>query len=120
MPRADVKPLETGPGFGCSCPSFKFGQPTPEQALAALARSASVAVFGKKGEDHEFIAWTNPEVRHVVIFDPDKPGGHCKHITACLTHWAPWHRQLALGADDALSEIKRLKGELKKRSEERR
>jgi hypothetical protein len=28
--------------------------------------------------------------------------------------WAPWFRQLALGADDALAEIDRLRKELKK------
>ena len=67
-----------------------------------------------------FIAWTDPESRYQVTYDPNAIGGtgFCKHITATLTHWAPWHRQLALGADDALAEIKRLKGELKKRDRE--
>ena len=123
MPRADVKPLGTSPGWGCDCRGFRLGEPTPEQALAALARSASVTVE-ESGSfwawTHNFEAWTDPENRYIVTFDETKPGGHCKHITAALSHWAPWHRQLALGADEALSEIKRLKGELKKRDRELR
>jgi len=114
MPKADVKPLSPGAGFGCSCPSFRLGEPTPEQALAALARSASVTVEGSGW--NQFIAWTNPENRYIVTFDSDarKGAGFCKHCTAALTRWAPWHRQLALGADDALAEIKRLEKESKK------
>jgi len=120
MPRADVKPLGIGPGFGCNCKAFRFGEPTPEQALAALAKSASVTVEGCGW--NQFIAWTNPENRYIVTFDQDarRGAGFCKHCTAALSRWAPWHRQLALGADEALSEIKRLKGELKKRDRELR
>jgi hypothetical protein len=103
---------EAGPGWGCSCRAFRRGEPTPEQALAALARSANVTVeFRAEGE---FVAWTDPADRYEVTFDPYKPGGWCKHCVACLSHLAPWHRQLALGAGDALDEIKRLRKEIKK------
>jgi len=120
MPRADVKPLRPGPGWGCSCRGFRRGQPTPEQALASLARSANVTVDFIKRLDGTlyFRAWTEPDITYTVTHDPNSPGGWCKHTIACLSHWAPWHRQLALGADDALAEIKRLKGELKKRDRE--
>ena len=113
MPRADVKPLRSEPGWGCSCKSFRYGEPTPEQALAALVKSASVTVEGSGW--NQFIAWTNPETRYIVTFDQDarRGAGFCKHCTAALTRWAPWHRQLALGADNALAEIKRLKKELR-------
>jgi len=102
-------------GWGCSDPSFRYGEPTPEQALKALARSANVTVE-YKGEDEDglhFEAWTDPDNRYQVTYGPGR-GGFCKHAAACLVHWAPWHRQLALGAADALEEIKRLEKETRK------
>ena len=123
MPRADVKPLSTGPGWGCNCPAFRLGEPTPEQALAALARSVRKdsqgrAVTVDRRGDTQYRAWTDPKSAYNIVFDPQKSGGWCKHIIACLVYWAPWHRQLALGADDALAEIKSLRKELKKRERE--
>ena len=101
----------TGPGWGCNCRAFRMGEPTPEQALAALARSANVTVWSSNGK--QFVAWTEPGNRYDVTWDPDKPGGWCKHTIACLVHWAPWHRQLALGADATLADIHRLEKELR-------
>jgi len=112
LPKADVKPLSTGPGWGCSCPAFRLGEPTPEQALAALARSVNVTVESKGWS--QFVAWTDPESRYIVTLDMANPGGWCKHIIASQVTWVSWHRQLALGADDALAEIKRLEKESKK------
>ena len=117
MPKADVKPLETGPGFGCSCRAWRPGEPAdPNRALAAMARSANVTVSFIKRLDGTlyFRVWTEPDITYTVTHDPNSPGGWCKHTIACLSHWAPWHRQLALGADDALAEIKRLEKESKK------
>ena len=112
---------EMGPGLGCSCRAFRMGEPTPEQALAALARSANVTVTDMgafRDGTHEFGAWTDPKNRYSVAFDENKPGGWCKHCIAALAHWAPWHRRLALGADEALAEIKNLRKELKARDRE--
>ena len=102
---------ETGPGWGCSCRAWRPGEPTPEQAFAALARSANVTVVdmgASRDNTHRFGAWTDPESQYVVTYDPNKPGGWDKHILACLTYWVPWFRQVALGADEALTEIKQL------------
>ena len=110
MPVNIGKP-EPGPGWGCTCRAFRLSEPTPEQALAALARSANVTVtdLDWQGDGtRQFEAWTEPENRYYVHFDEHRPGGWCKHTIACLTHWAPWHRQLALGADQALNDIKAL------------
>ena len=121
MPVNIGKPPEPGPGWGCTCRAFRLGEPTPEQALAALARSANVTVEDKGPgalSEHMFRAWTEPENRYVVTYDPDKSGGWCKHTIGCMSHFAPWHRQLALGAADALDEIKRLRKELRARDRE--
>jgi len=79
--------------------------------MAALARSANVTVefLGEKDGQLSFVAWTEPESRYSVTFDPDAPGGWCKHCLGCLSHFAPWYRQLALGAGEALDEIKMLR-----------
>ena len=108
---------EMGPGWGCSCRAFRMGEPTPEQAFAALARSANVTVVdmgASRDNTHRFGAWTDPESQYVVTYDPNKPGGWDKHILACLTYWVPWFRQVALGACDALDKIKYLEKENKK------
>ena len=115
MPVNIGKP-EPGPGWGCTCRAFRLGEPTPEQALAALARSANVTVEDRgafRDGTHRFEAWTDPDNRYIVTYDQNRPGGWCKHTIACLSHFAPWHRQLALGASDALDEIKRLRKEIK-------
>jgi len=106
----NIGSIESGPGWGCSCRGFRWDQPTPEQALAALARSASVTVefVGADGDKLQFIAWTEPENRYNVTYDPNHAGGWDKHVLACLTHLVPWHRQLALGAADALDRIHEL------------
>ena len=117
----NVGKLESGPGWGCTCRAFRMGEPTPEQALAALARSANVTVEDMgafRDGTHRFEAWTDPDNRYIVTYDQSRPGGWCKHTIACLVQFAPWHRQLALGASDALDEIKRLRKELKARDRE--
>ena len=118
MPVNIGKPPEPGPGWGCTCRAFRMGEPTPEQALAALARSANVTVeelaLWQGHRDRMFKVWTEPQNQYTVTYDPLKPGGWCKHTIACLSHFAPWHRQLALGAADALDEIKRLRKENKR------
>lgn len=85
------------PGWGCSCPSFRLGEPTPEQAVAALIRSRSVTVVDQGVRDglHYFTAWTKPGNEYTVVFAPDHPGGWCKHIIACLSVWYPWLRAVA-------------------------
>ena len=122
MPVSMGKPPGSGSGWGCSCwASRNSGNPTPEQALAALARSANVTVTDLGWKDdgtRQFEAWTEPENRYIVTYDPNHAGSVCKHCIAALTAWAPWHRQLALGASDALDEIKRLRKELKARDRE--
>ena len=113
--------LETGPGWGCNCWPSHQGIQTPEKALAALARSASVTVtdLGRNSDGvRQFEAWTDPDSRYIVTYDPNRPGTFCKHICACVIAFAPWHRQLALGAADALDEIKQLRKELRARDRE--
>ena len=101
------------PGWGCSCRGFRWDQPTPEQALAALARSANVTVT--EIAPHQFEAWTDPQDRYRVVFDPEsRARGWCKHCIACMVQFAPWHRQLALGASDALDRIHELEKENRK------
>jgi hypothetical protein len=122
--------METGPGWGCSDPSFRMGEPDLQTALKRLADSANVTVEDKgayRDGTHHFEAWTEPGNRYAVVFDPGKPGGYCKHVVACLVHWLPWHRQMALGAGWALERIaelekenKRLEKEIKKLERENR
>jgi hypothetical protein len=119
MPKADVAPLPAlGPGFGCNCPAFRFGEPTPEQAAKALANSANVTVqligVDSDGQAH-FCTWTQPDHRYETVWDPAaRRAGWCKHSIACLAHWAPWHRQLALGADALIAEAGALRAQVKK------
>jgi len=119
MPTFDIKDRVEGPGWGCNCRAFRLGEPAPEKALAALALSAKRTVtveFRREDGDGtlHFVAWTKPENRYNVTYDPHRPGGWCKHIIACLVHWAPWHRRLALDAAEALEEIGRLTKEIKR------
>ena len=121
MPVNIGKPPEPGPGWGCSCWPSRRDNLSPEQALKALARSALVTVTDlgwKPDGTRQFEAWTDPDSRYIVIYDPNRPGSFCKHCLAALIAWAPWHRQLALGAADALDEIKQLRKELKARDRE--
>jgi len=121
MPVFDAgKPLVTGSGWGCSCPAFKIDEPTPEQALAALARSATVTVtFGGIDQDGNlcFRAWTEPGNVYEVTYGAGEHGW-CKHSLACLSNWLPWYHQLALGASGALDEIERLRKENKRLGKE--
>ena len=113
--------MEAGPGWGCSDPSFRLGEPDPQTALRRLADSANVTVeFRREDGDGtlHFVTWTEPGNRYNVTFDPGKPGGYCKHVVACLVRWCPWHRQMALGASWALEEIERLTKENKRLGKE--
>jgi len=118
MPVVQAEPTISGPGWGCSCRAFRLGEPTPEEALSALARvvdpkrPVTVRFIKEDGNGIHFTAWSDPEERYNVTYDPGSPGGWCKHIVACAAHWFPWNRQLALGADEALGEIKKLRKEL--------
>lgn len=121
MPKFDIQDTkEPGPGFGCSCRAFRLGEPTPEQALKELARSANVTTereFCHPWRDETpFTAWTEPDVKHKVWFDPQALSGtgHCKHVLGCLSHWVPWFRQVALGAAWALDRIAELEKENKR------
>ena len=121
MTPVNIGDLPAGPGWGCSCPAFRMGEPTPEPALAALARAVTVTVEDKgwsSSGTRRFEAWTEPENRYLVTYDPRHAGGWCKHIMACQVAFAPWHRHLALGAEDALATIKRLEKEARKRDRE--
>jgi hypothetical protein len=89
-----------------------LGEPTPEEAVKALARSASVTVTDKGGW---YECWTDPEDRYRVTHDPANPGGWCKHCIAAMVAFAPWHRQLALGTQELLDEIHELRKENRKR-----
>lgn len=123
MPRFDIERKAQGPGWGCSDPSFRNGEPDPRTALKRLADSANVTVEDRGWHPdgtHHFTAWTDTDARYEVTFDPKGAGGYCKHIVACLSHWLPWHRQMALGAAWALDEIKRLEREVKKLERENR
>ena len=117
MPTFEAGEKSSGPGWGCSCKSSKFGEPTPEQAIMTLARSANVTVALKKKFSNgklEFEAWTDPESRYVVTYDPELPGTFCKHATACAIHFAPWQRQAALGAKGLLEKAATLERENRK------
>lgn len=117
-----------GPGWGCSDPSFRLGEPDPQTALKRLADSADVTVQDKgmyQDGTHSFEVWTDPANRYEVAFDPNGKGGYCKHVLACASHWFPWFRQVALGAGWALNRIaelekdnRRLEREVKKRDRE--
>jgi hypothetical protein len=111
------KPVSVGPGWGCSCPAYRHGEPTPEEAVKALDRAANVTVLwlGKDGESNlEFEAWTDPENRYKLTYGPGGPHGWCKHCVAALSHYAPWFRQLALGAGELLKENHELRKESRK------
>lgn len=115
------KPVATGNGWGCSCPSFRFGEPDPATALSRLGGSANVTVEfkGKDADGLHFVTWTDPENQYQLTYGPGKVGW-CKHAIGCMVHFLPWHRQLALGAADALEEIKQLRKENRKLERENR
>ena len=104
-----------GLGWGCSCPATRHGEPTPEQAVKALDRAANVTVLflGNGPDGLEFEAWTDPENRYQLTYGPGRHSW-CKHSIGCLSHYAPWFRQLALGAGELLRENHRLRKENRK------
>jgi hypothetical protein len=108
VPRANVIDPQPG-GWGCTCPAWRPGEPEPGEALAALARSANVTV--EVVGPNEWRCWTDPESKYRVTYDPARPGGWCKHCEACLIESAPWHRQTALGAAEALDRVHALEVE---------
>ena len=65
-------------------------------------------LYSPPGTLRQFEAWTDPDNRYIVTYDPSRAGSFCKHCLAALIAWAPWHRPLALGADQALNDIKAL------------
>lgn len=113
-PIADVMPLSV-PGMACTCPAFKLGEPTPEQAIKALARAAVVTVEDKGIKDgyRHYVAWTDPANRYEVASGQGR-GGWCKHCFAVLFIDNPNLRQAALGADDLLSQMAELEKENRK------
>jgi len=63
---------------------------------------------GRDGPELQFVAWTDPEHRYDVVYNPDTHGGWCKHCIAALSHFASWFRVLSLGADDLLVAVHEL------------
>jgi hypothetical protein len=110
------KPIAAGPGWGCSCPAYRHGEPTPEQAIKALDRATNVTVLwlGNGPDGIEFEAWTDPANRYKLTYGSGGPHGWCKHAIGCLSHYAPWFRQLALGAGELLKENHELGKEKRK------
>jgi len=102
-------------GWGCTCPSFRFGEPKPDAALKALAKAAVVTVedMGTDGPYRRYRAWTEPGKYYEVARGPGR-GGFCKHVAACLFLENPWLRQAALGASDLLEQFDALEKENKK------
>jgi hypothetical protein len=110
------EPAPVGPGWGCSCPAYRHGEPTPEEAVKALDRAANVTVlFIQNGPDGlEFEAWTEPENRYKLTYGPNGPHGWCKHALACVSHWLPFFYPLAIGAGELLAEDHKKGKEIKK------
>lgn len=88
-----------------------LGEPTPEQAAKAVARSAGVTVRDLGG--WRFLAWSDPESKYSVVFDPDRPGGWCKHVAACAAEFLPWLPQVAHGVAALEGRIESAEKELK-------
>ena len=84
-------------GWACTCPAFKIGTPTPEQAVAALERSAAVET--ERLDASRWLARSKGSPNtYVVVYDPTEPGGWCKHIARCASSYLPWLAQAAEGA----------------------
>lgn len=83
----------------------------PEEALKAAGRAELVTVEfqGEEKGSLRFSCWTNPDVRYSVVYDPNQPGGFCKHCFAALAHFAPWILVVETGASEALIELARLR-----------
>jgi hypothetical protein len=115
MPATIVK---SGPGWGCSCRASRPGDPTPEQALAALARAADVTVEPVRtlpDGSMEFRAWTRPEDVYEVVYDPHREGWFCKHAVACSAFVAgSW---LKAAMEGAKLDAQRRKSERRKRKD---
>ncbi len=71
-----------------------MGMPSPNKLFAGLARAAHVHYRylrketlrnGTMGTLH-FEAWTDPDTRYQVVYDPIQAGGWCKHCAACAAH----------------------------------
>lgn len=113
MPIQIIKPANSN--WGCSCPAFTTAEPTPEQALKALARAVVVTVTQEGPNQWE--VWTEPESRYTVVREPGM-GGFCKHVIACLIYENPWLREVALGADTLLQQAHDLEKENRKLGKE--
>lgn len=107
MPIVDAGECSVG-GFACTCKAFRLGEPTRADAVRAVARSFKVTV--QKTGLNQWLAWTTFESKYVVVYDPNQPGGWCKHIAACSL---PWMRQVADGILTLDKRIVELEGELK-------
>jgi hypothetical protein len=121
MPSFTVKDAASGSGWGCSCPAWRPGEPEPEEALRALARAELVTVEfegWRDGQAH-FTCWTDPKSRYAVTYDPNRPGGWCKHCMSALVQFAPWMPALEAGAAGALNKIAALEKEVKKLKKEK-
>jgi hypothetical protein len=87
MPHVDAGRLSLG--WGCSCPSFKMGNPSPRTAYRAALKAVDekypVQVLYQGIDDDgviSFAAWSK-ETRYAVVLAPDSSGGFCKHTLAC-------------------------------------
>jgi len=75
MPQVDAGTED----WACTCQAFRFDEPTPGQALKALAKVGLVTVTPRGPNQWE--VWTDPEDRYIVTKGPG-PGGFCKHCLA--------------------------------------
>jgi hypothetical protein len=92
-------------GWACTCPAFKLGTPTPEQAVAALARSATVEA--ERLDEARWLARSKGSPHtYVVAYDPDQPGGWCKHVARCASTFLPWLGEAAAGAATLIATVK--------------
>jgi len=114
VPIVEAANLPTS-GWACRCKAFKLDEPTPEQAVKALARSVAVTVEdqGERYGYRCFMAWTDLASRYHLVAGPGV-GGFCKHIIACSFIDNPWLQQAAIGTDDLLIQVVELQKENRK------
>lgn len=112
MPTFDAGSVATGNGWGCNCGkgAFRLGTPTPDEAVRALARAATVTVTDLGIDERgvrRFRVWTEPGKEYDVLFGPGR-GGYDKHCMAATFIDAPFLYQAALGAGDLLDKVNEL------------
>ena len=110
-------------GWFCSCPAFKFSNPTPKTIHRAMLAAVSVTaiITKKEGGNTHFEAWTTREHKYNVVHGPTDAPGFCKHVARCASllvgdwlHQGLGQMRLEIGAvernqKDLETEIKNLR-----------